>query len=409
MPRDRGSGVWIWLLTTLLVAGGALLVYHLATRPGDLAGRTDPAALYDDPTLLFTDPGLLGSAIEARVTEAVRSCMEDAGFSYRGPAVVEELDGLLDPGEDGYGIAAGPQVAPPHLGTGGPGSGAADAYEAALYGTGLTGATGAEGGCAAAGRAALDQALASLAALPYSIEQLESDALAHPAYVAALAEWSACMGERGFPAASPDELVAAQAAALAAAASAEEARALADYERQVAAADFSCRAGTLDPAVEEVAADLAPGFVEANRPQLAALIPPAGEMVPPDEDLGTGDVQITLRWWSTVDLDLLVTDPAGETVSFSYRTSASGGQLDRDANYPCDTATSEPVENVFWPAGGAPAGAYRVTVTYQSSCGDLGSQAYELIVRLDGEVAEQSRSTIEYGRDITFDLTYEGP
>jgi len=404
MPRDRGSGVGIWLLTTLLVAGGALLAYHLATRPGDLAGRTDPAALYDDPTLLFTDPGLLGSAIEARATEAVRACMKEAGFSYRGPAVVEDLDALLDPGADGYGIAAGPPVEPPHLGTGGPAWGAGDAYEAALYGTGLAGATGAGGGCAAAGRAALDQALASLAAFPYSIEQLEADALAHPAYVAALAEWSACMGERGFPAASPDELVAAQSAALAAAASAEEARTLADYERRVAAADFACRAGTLDPAVEEVAADLAPAFVQANRPQLAILIPPPGG----EEGLGTGDVQLTLRWWSTVDLDLLVTDPAGETIYFSHRTSGSGGQLDRDANYPCDTATSEPVENVFWPPGGAPPGAYRVTVTYQSSCGDQGPQAYELIVRLDGEVAQTVSLTIEYGREIGLDLTYEG-
>jgi hypothetical protein len=409
MPRDRGSGVWIWLLTTLLVAGGALLVYHLATRPGDLAGRTDPAALYDQPSLLFTDPGLLGSAIEVRVTEAVRACMEEAGFDYRGPAVVEDLDGLLDPGADGYGIAAGPQVEPPHLGTGGPGSGAANAYEAALYGTGLAGATSVEGGCAAAGRAALDQALASLAAFPYSIEQLEADALAHPAYVAALAEWSACMGERGFPAASPDELVAAQAAALSAAASAEEARALADRERQMAAADFACRAGTLDPAVDEVAADLAPAFVAANRPQLAVLIPPPGEEGGAVEGLGTGDVQLTLRWWSTVDLDLLVTDPAGETIYFSHRTSGSGGQLDRDANYPCDTATSEPVENVFWPPGGAPAGDYHVTVTYQSSCGDLGSQAYELIVRLDGEVAQTVRSTIEYDQEVGLDVTYEGP
>lgn len=408
MARDRGLTIGTWLVTTLLVAGGALAAYHFATRTGDLAGRTDPARLYDEPSLLFTEPGLLGTAVEMRAYEAVRSCMEDAGFSYRGPAVVEDLDGLLDPGADGYGIAAGPRVGSPHLGADGPGSGAADAYEATLYGTGLAEAEGTAGGCAAVGRAALDQALAALAALPYSIEQLEADALAHPAYVAALAEWSACMNGRGFPATSPDELVAARAAALAAAASTEEALALADYERQVAAADFACRVGTLDPAVAEVAADLAPAFVEANRPQLTVLMPPAGEMAPPDENLGTGDVQITLRWWSTVDLDLAVTDPAGETVSFSYRTSTSGGRLDRDANYPCDTATSGPVENVFWPPGGAPAGAYRVTVTYQSSCGDLGPQAYELIVRLDGAVAEQSRSTIEYGRAITFDLTYEG-
>ena len=136
MQRDRRLTVGIWLVTTVLVAGVALLAYHLATRVPELAGRTDPTDLYADPTLLFTDPGLLGTAVEVRVTEAVRACMEEAGFSYRGPAPIEDLDGLLDPAADGYGIAAGPQVARPRLGTGGPGAGEGDAYEAALYGRG---------------------------------------------------------------------------------------------------------------------------------------------------------------------------------------------------------------------------------------------------------------------------------
>jgi hypothetical protein len=408
MARERGPAVGIWLLTTLLVAGGALLAYHLFNRTDDLAGRADPAQLYDDPALLFIEPGLLGTAVELRVTEAVDACMEEAGFAWRGPAVVEDLDSLLDPSSDGYGIAAGPPVEPPRLGPGGPASGATDAYEAALYGTGLAGTAGADGGCAAAGRDALDQALAALAALPYSLEQLEADALSHPAYVAALTQWSACMSGRGFQAASPDELVAAQAAALAAA-SPEEALALADYERQAADADFSCRAGTIDQAIGEIAAQLGPAFVEANRPQLEVLIPAAREEQISEEGLGTGDVQVTLRWWSTVDLDLSVTDPAGERIYFSHPDSASGGRLDRDANYPCDTATGSPVENVFWPPGGAPAGDYLVTVTYQTSCGDRGSQDYELIVRLDGDTVQHVRSTISYGQNIGLDLSFEGP
>ncbi|HSQ37698.1 MAG TPA: hypothetical protein VLS92_07400, partial [Acidimicrobiia bacterium] len=279
------------------------------------------------------------------------------------------------------------------------------AYEAALYGTGLAAEeTGA--GCAAAGRAALDRALASLDSLPYSIEQLEADALAHPAYAAALGEWSACMAARGYQATSPDKLVADQAAALAAA-SADEARSLADHERQVAAADFACRAGTLDRAMAEVAADLAPAFVDANHQQLAGLIPPpAGEGE--EEGLGTGDVQVTLRWSSAVDLDLSVTDPSGYRVSFSQPAVASGGRLDRDANYPCSSATTSPVENVFWLPGGAPPGPYQVTVTYRTGCGTEPAQGYELTVRFDGEVARRVDSTIEPGQEITIDLAYEG-
>lgn len=406
MQPNRRPAIGIWIATTMLSAGGALVAYHLLTQVPTLAGRTDPAGLYADPSLLFTDPGLLGTAVEVRVTEAVAACMKAAGFSYRGPALVEDLAGLLDPAEDGYGIAAGPLVDSPRLGAGGP-DGEAAAYEAALYGTGLAETEGGGTGCAAAGRAALDDALAALASLPYSIEQLEADALAHPAYVTALGEWSTCMAERGYQATSPDELVAAQAAALSVASS-DEARNLAAYERQVAAADFACRTGTLDRALDEVAADLAPAFVERNRPELEALIPPSpvgGGLI---GGLGTGDIQVTLRWWSTVDLDLSVTDPAGDIISFSTRTVASGGELDRDANYPCDTGTASPVENVFWPPGGAPPGSYRATVIYRTGCQTQGRQEYELTVRLDGEVVRRDRSTIEPGQQVTIELAYEG-
>lgn len=400
MARDRKLSLGIWLLTTVVVAGVALLVYHCATRVDDLAGRSDPAAIYEDPGLLFSDPGLLGSAVEERVTKAVRDCMEQAGLQYRGPAVITGLSDILE--GHGYGIAAGPAAPAPRLGTGG-GSDLDEAYEQALYGAGL--AEGGEvGGCAAAGRRALDDALATLESLPYSIDQLEADAQAHPAYQRALADWSKCMATGGYAATSPEDLVQAQVEALAGA-TAEEAATLADEERALAAADFACRRRTLDPAIEEVAADLAPAFVEANRPQLEALIPSTGTVVPEDEGLGTGDVQVTLRWSSSVDLDLSVVDPGGDAISYSTRTSPSGGELDRDANYPCETATSQPVENIFWPPGAAPSGNYQVTVTYRTGCGDQGPQAYRLLVRLDGVVVEDVQATIDPGQQVTIEIT----
>ena len=198
MTRDRRLLAAVWLATAVIVAVGALLAYHFITRVDALAGRGDPADLYEDPALLFTDPGILGTAVELRVTEAVRSCMADAGYDYRGPAVVSDLDALLDPAADGYGIAAGPDAPRPQLGRGRAGRTDQAGYEEALYGSTLSGAgDAAAGGCAAVGRAALDAALASLGSLPYSIEQLQADAAAHPAWVAGLEEWSACMAERG--------------------------------------------------------------------------------------------------------------------------------------------------------------------------------------------------------------------
>ena len=107
MNRTRGTLFVIWLATSVVAAAVALFAYRSLIRVSDLAGRTDPAVIWDDPTVLFTDPGLLGTAVEMRVTESVRACMEARGQTFRGPAVVESISSLLDPPRDGYGIAAG--------------------------------------------------------------------------------------------------------------------------------------------------------------------------------------------------------------------------------------------------------------------------------------------------------------
>lgn len=103
----------------------------------------------------------------------------------------------------------------------------------------------------------------------------------------------------------------------------------------------------------------------------------------------TGDVQITLEWYDTVDLDLHVQDPNGEQIYFDEPTSTSGGELDVDANYPCSAPlTSSPLENVYWPWGGAPEGEYRVYVVYFSDCTNEGTVDYRVTVRVDGDVLD---------------------
>lgn len=108
--------------------------------------------------------------------------------------------------------------------------------------------------------------------------------------------------------------------------------------------------------------------------------------------LGTGDVQITLRWDSPVDLDLHVTDPAGEEVWYLSPASASGGQLDVDANGTC--SNDPPVENIFWPTGGAPGGDYEVSVVYYGSCDSTGAVNYEVVVLVDGRVVDTRTGTL---------------
>jgi len=406
MSESRRTLVGIWALTTLVVLGGALLYYRQLIQVPLLAGRTEPADIYDNPAALFEDPGLLGSAIEVRVTEAVRSCMESKGLTYRGPAVVEDLDGLLGP-ESGYGIAAGPTPPGTELGDGGPRSSERFEYELALYGSALGDSSAGEG-CAAVGQRELDDSLFVLSAMPYSIDQLEADAWAHPASVEALSAWVGCMAVHGYEVSSPLDVIVAQTELLSTA-SGEEARRLADEERTLAADDRECRRDTFDQAISLVAADLGPRFVEQNRSSLETLIPPTvnpfddGDV---DPSLGTGDIQVTLRWASAVDLDLEVVDPEGFEINFSTRTSTSGGELDRDANYPCGTVSDDPVENIFWPTGAAPSGSYRVVVTYRTSCGDLGPQPFELVVRLAGRVVLREAGEIDPGATPTFNFGF---
>src|SRR5205085_2107616 len=54
--------------------------------------------------------------------------------------------------------------------------------------------------------------------------------------------------------------------------------------------------------------------------------PPDTGSTTTEPPLGTGDVQVTLRWSGTSDLDLHVTDPAGAEINFSTPTSPRGGQ-----------------------------------------------------------------------------------
>lgn len=90
--------------------------------------------------------------------------------------------------------------------------------------------------------------------------------------------------------------------------------------------------------------------------------------------LGTGDVQVTLRWRTKDDLDLAVKDPSGRIVFFREPKSPSGGELDVDSNADCAVTTTSPVENIFWPTGGAPAGRYQVQVVLYRACEQPGNR-----------------------------------
>ncbi|MBK9179560.1 MAG: zinc-ribbon domain-containing protein [Acidimicrobiales bacterium] len=125
-----------------------------------------------------------------------------------------------------------------------------------------------------------------------------------------------------------------------------------------------------------------PGCEEGPPPE--GTVPPT-VTVPEEPTLGSGDVQVTLRWSSTADLDLAVTDPTGARISYEATSSPSGGQLDVDANGAC--AGDPPVENVFWPPGQAPLGEYLLEVHYYGECAGEGPQSFTLAFVSNGGLA----------------------
>lgn len=121
--------------------------------------------------------------------------------------------------------------------------------------------------------------------------------------------------------------------------------------------------------------------------------------------LGSGDVQVTLRWSSTADLDLAVTDPTGVTINYGARSSASGGTLDVDSNGGCSSATASPVENIYWPTGAAPDGAYTITVDYFNVCpGGEGPQAFELTFLVDGSPMTVTPASMDRRDDGSYEV-----
>jgi hypothetical protein len=116
--------------------------------------------------------------------------------------------------------------------------------------------------------------------------------------------------------------------------------------------------------------------------------------------LGTGDVQVTLRWSSAADLDLHVIEPDGTEIYYGDKgPTATGGRLDVDSNVGCEQEAS--VENVFWPQGQMPEGPYRVEVNGFSVDG-CGSGDFTLTAEVQGEQVLDESGTVGEDEDVTF-------
>ena len=141
--------------------------------------------------------------------------------------------------------------------------------------------------------------------------------------------------------------------------------------------------------------------IEGARPAQDPQTPE--ECEEPEPELGTGDVQITLRWDSSADLDLHVTEPDGTKIWYQDKgPTSTGGRLDVDSNIGCDEEVS--VENVYWPTGQMPLGRYVVEVN-GFTVEDCGSGRYTVTALVEGE--EVLNETGEVGEDETDTYEFE--
>lgn len=80
--------------------------------------------------------------------------------------------------------------------------------------------------------------------------------------------------------------------------------------------------------------------------------------------------RVVLRWQAPVDLDLFVTEPGGEQISYQKTISRNGGVLDVDANRDCipEWIMERPAESIVWVEGSLAPGKYVVRVRMSNAC-----------------------------------------
>lgn len=100
--------------------------------------------------------------------------------------------------------------------------------------------------------------------------------------------------------------------------------------------------------------------------------------------LPEGDLGITLTWNTAADLQLLVRDPAGDSVFDDTPQVLSGGLLAAAGNVNCSGSQVSPVSYVYWPEGTLTPGLYEVEVWHQNSCNDIAPVSFSLNVLAEG-------------------------
>ena len=153
-----------------------------------------------------------------------------------------------------------------------------------------------------------------------------------------------------------------------------------------------------DAVAKSAGAAQGPSLISNSNPSPSEPPPPPKDFQERLDKAGakTGDIQMSLIWFNTNDLDLHCIDPSGFEIYWRQesRRSPSGGELDVDRNAGCRNVTAEPVENIYWAKDTAPMGHYQVYVDYYGQCA-LGTDdtRYQVTV-LHGNERKEFSGTI---------------
>lgn len=125
-------------------------------------------------------------------------------------------------------------------------------------------------------------------------------------------------------------------------------------------------------------------------------------------NLPQGDVEVSLFWSTSADLQLLVRDPLGESVFDDNPAATTGGILQEVGNANCVAASGAPVSYVYWPEGFLRAGTYEVEVWYQDPCADFPAPVnFTLQIEVDGVVIASQRQFPQPGQRYVTNFTVQ--
>lgn len=84
---------------------------------------------------------------------------------------------------------------------------------------------------------------------------------------------------------------------------------------------------------------------------------------------GTGFIQVTMSWDTGADIDLYVTGPLGDTLSFQRPSTPSGARVDHSGRGDCGSSMENArIENVRWVGSRPMGGIYEVEARYWGEC-----------------------------------------